>query len=354
MKAGIAGDGIMGQLLAFSLVNVGWDVTLYGSGVKNNCSNVAAGLLAPIVELEKNDSLIFQLGIDALTKHWPSILEKLPQTIYFRQLGSLILSHPKDEAELKRVIGILSRKLPNSTYYQSVTSNEISALEPEIKNFNRGYYIPHEAQIDNQSLLVKMKNYLKKRIKWITRSFVSDIRPGKIRVADKVNYFDFVFDCRGLEAKTIFPDLRGVRGELIWLHAPDISISRPIHYLHPRYSLYIAPRPQHIYIIGSSEIETENYNPISVRTTLELLTAIYSVQPKFIEAQIIKTATQCRPTLPDCLAKIKYTDKFFAINGLYRHGYLIAPTLAADIIQGLQYGISKVCYPQLFEKIEVN
>ena len=118
--------------------------------------------------------------------------------------------------------------------------------------------------------------------------------------------FDMVLDCRGLGAKSAFQDLRSVRGELIWLHAPDVNMTRPIRFLHPRYNLYIAPRPKHIYLIGASEIESDDMSHITVRTTLELLTAAYSVHPGFAEAQIIKTVTQCRPTLSHHLPKIKF------------------------------------------------
>jgi glycine oxidase len=349
MTAGIAGDGIVGQLLAFALLHAGWNVTLFSSGKQPNCSMAAAGLLTPIAELEKNDFIIFELGQEALLQHWPDILNKLSKEIYFKQLGSLVLCHHKDETDLKRFISAIDKKLNNSNNYQAMDRAKINKLEPEINNFHQGYYLSLEGQIDNQTLLKKMGTYLKKRITWMTNAFISHIFPGKIITNDEITEFDVTFDCRGLGAKTTFPELRGVRGELIWLYAPDVTIHRPIRYLHPRYNLYLAPRPQHVYLVGASEIETENERKISVRTALELLTAVYSIQPKFAEAQIIKTVTQCRPALPDNLPKIKYTEKFAAINGLYRHGFLIAPTLIVNVMQWLEHGITAVHHPQLFE-----
>jgi glycine oxidase len=83
---------------------------------------------------------------------------------------------------------------------------------------------------------------------------------------------------------------------------------------------------------------------------LELLTAAYSIHSSFCEARVIKTVTHCRPTLINHLPKIKYGDGLIAINGLYRHGYLIAPSLMADVMLWIQQGIQKVRYPQLWEK----
>lgn len=165
-----------------------------------------------------------------------------------------------------------------------------------------------------------------------------------------MHQFDLVLDCRGMGAKDIFADLRGVRGELIWLHAADVFIARPIRFLHPRYNLYIVPRPEQIYLIGASEIEANDTTPISVHTTLELLTAAYCVHANFGEARIIKTVTHCRPTLTDHLPKIKYADGFLAVNGLSRHGFLLAPALAMEVMRWIEAGISAVCYPQLWEQ----
>jgi glycine oxidase len=37
-----------------------------------------------------------------------------------------------------------------------------------------------------------------------------------------------------------------------------------------------------------------------------------------------------------------------AINGLYRHGFLLAPTLASEVMNYLQRGVSALNYPQLW------
>jgi glycine oxidase len=119
--------------------------------------------------------------------------------------------------------------------------------------------------------------------------------------------------------------------------------------MHPRYGLYIVPRPDQIYLIGATEIESEDFSEISVQSILELLTAAYAVNSKFAEARILKTVTQCRPTLTDRRPQIKYTDGLIALNGLYRHGFLIAPSLAHEVMQW--FAPSRFLrYPTLWEK----
>ena len=119
-----------------------------------------------------------------------------------------------------------------------------------------------------------------------------------------------------------------MRGEVLRLHAPEVSISRPVRLIHPRYPLYIAPKEHGLFVVGATEIETDDISPASVRSTLELLSAVYSVDSGFAEARILESCTQARPTLPDNLPAIHAPRPgVLQINGLYRHGFLIAPAL---------------------------
>jgi len=348
MKAGIAGAGIMGCLLAAALQEQGWQVTLYDHNQEEtSCSHAAAGLLTPLTELEKNAVLIYQLGNEALNEHWPRLLHEYNQAFFFKRQGSLAVAHPHDRDELARLVMMIHSKLKTANI-QSLDRDQLLHLEPQLTKFAAGYFFPEEGQVDAQHVLQLLKQQLQ-TCTWRMET-VLEVRTGKMVLQDRVEYFDHVFDCRGLGAKSIFHDLRGVRGELIWLHAPEVTLTRPIRLMHPRYSLYVAPRPHHIYLVGASEIEANDISAISVRTLLELLTAVYSIHPGFSEARLIKTVTQLRPTLTDHLPKIKYSDGFLAVNGLHRHGYLIAPTLVADIMHRLNAGKAAVRYPQLWEQ----
>jgi glycine oxidase len=351
MEAGIVGAGIMGRLLAFVLKDVGWQVTLFDqSRGDSNCSTAAAGLLTPFSELDKADLLIFHLGQDSVKSCWPHILRRLPEAIYFQQNGSLILYHPHDKAEWQHFIGRMSARLDAySGYCQQLAHNALTEIEPELAKFATAYYFPEEAHIDCQSFLSAFENYSRAiGMKWLLNSPVLSLAPNTITTKERQYTFDMVFDCRGLGARSVFPELRGLRGELIWLHAPDVNLTRPVRLLHPRYSLYIVPRPGQIYLIGASEIEAEDHSPISLRTTLELLTAAYAVHGGFAEARILKTITHCRPTLANHLPRIKYKKGLVAVNGLYRHGYLVAPALANEILRGLREP-KQVHYPEIWE-----
>jgi glycine oxidase len=79
---------------------------------------------------------------------------------------------------------------------------------------------------------------------------------------------------------------------------------------------------------------------------MELLSAVYTVHSGFAEARILEMATQCRPTLQDNLPAIqiqkdKGLSDLIMINGLYRHGFMIAPAVLDCAIEILEYGDSK-------------
>lgn len=348
MKVAIVGAGIIGRLLALRLLQVGHDITLYDQGERRSCSMTAAGMLAPVTELEKNPLLIYELGTMALQQHWPALLASLPEANYLRKNGSLVVAHPRDQADLQRFVQMIANKLSDKTVSQALNQQQILQLEPEITKFSTGYFFPEEAQIDTQALMQALEKSLMV-LTW-RHVVVQQVLPNQVVVDNVSEQFDLVIDCRGLGASSIFKDLRAVRGELIWLSAPDVNITRPVRLLHPRYSIYLVPRDNHQYLIGASELESHDLSPISVRTTLELLTAAYSIHPAFAEARVIDTATHCRPTLADHLPRIKYADGFIAINGLYRHGYLIAPTLVDEVMRWLAAGDSALQFPQLWEK----
>jgi len=221
---------------------------------------------------------------------------------------------------------------------QALNMAGVQALEPSLETrFAQGLYLPGEGQLDNRelmaALLYALQN-LKVDLHWQSAKAPEDFQPGQ------TGQPDWVLDCRGLGAKGSLP-LRGIRGEVARIHAPDVHLSRPTRLIHPRYPIYIAPKPDHLFVIGATEIESNDTSPPSVRSTLELLSAAYSVHPGFGEGRIIEIATQARPTLPDNLPAVRLlSPRCLQINGLYRHGFMISPALLDVAMELLNDGHS--------------
>ncbi len=82
-------------------------------------------------------------------------------------------------------------------------------------------------------------------------------------------------------------------------------------------------------MIGATEIQSDDTGPMSVRSTLELLSAAFSVHSGFAEARILALDTNARPATMDHQPIIDQQQGLTRINGLYRHGFLLAPAVVA-------------------------
>lgn len=361
MHAGIVGAGIMGRLLAWQLLLRGWQVSLFDERPQDDegsCSFVAAGMLSPYIEVETSTNLLYQLGSRSIML-WKTLLAQLsPEvpSVFFQQSGSLLYAHRQDQSELQRLVAVLRQRWPENNTVTSLDSTALQQLEPELATIDgASYYLQHEAQIAPHDILSALQQEILQRGgQWYDKHCVTQLTSGCISTASADWHFDCVFDCRGLGARAQLPRLRGLRGEIIVVHAPEVNITRPVRLVHPRNRLYIAPRPNQMYYIGASELESEDYSPISVRTCLELLTAAYSLHRGFSEARIVRTMTQCRPAFCDHLPQIGIAPRLFSINGLYRHGYLLAPALAEIVINRLEQGKTADQFLQLLADYPVT
>jgi len=342
MHIGIAGVGLVGRVLALNLLKEGHTLTLFDEDTAYGdkaAGMTAAGMLAVFAELESAESVIFDHGSRSISL-WPNLLEQIGILDAFQQKGSIITAHPQDYSELEHFISTLKSKVEEASEIELLDRSGIVALEPDLDQHAKAFYIPHEGQVDAQRFMKSSSDYLLSHsgVTWHQQTKVQNVNNGSIVTKDNTQAFDWVFDARGLGANEQVENLRGVRGEVFWLEAPEVNITRPIRMLHPRYKIYIVPRPNNRYIIGATEIESEDKSPMSVRSSLELLSAVYSMHSGFAEARIVNMVTNCRPTLKDNLPAIEQKEKLTRINGLYRHGYLLAP---AVVEQALNEGIYK-------------
>lgn len=329
-SVGIVGAGVLGRLLALKLSSSGWKVTLFDRHrhLSSQISSFAAtGMLAPYCALDTAEVSLFHLGKFSL-ELWPRILEEFGLRVFFQKQGSIVLAHPRDHSEL---VGFRRKVIAKVGEWGigDVSERGLATLEPTLKGrFFSGIHFPSEGQIDNRELLIAMDQEISRRkIQWFRGQEVQKISPHCVQYANQTSKFDLVLDCRGIDAKEDLRDLRSIRSELIIVEAPDVQIQRPIRLMHPRYPLYVVPRPSGKYLLGATHLESEDRGPISVRSTLELLSAAFTLHPAFAEARVIETVVGLLPAFPDHLPRVFHQKGLIRVNGLYRYGYLLSPQL---------------------------
>jgi glycine oxidase len=232
--------------------------------------------------------------------------------------GSLVVALGRDAVELKRFAQRTQRFIP--------ADNElIASLEPDLAGrFHHGLFFAEEAHLDTRRALMQLLEHLK-QLGGVVRFNINVDDDAHRSIAARC---DYVIDCSGFAANISVDGLRGVKGEMLLLRSRDISLRRTIRLLHPRIPVYIVPRADHVFMVGATMIESEDTSSITARSMLELLSAAYALHPAFGEAEIIEIGTQVRPAFADNLPRIVKHDRMLYINGLYRHGFLVAPALA--------------------------
>jgi glycine oxidase len=315
MRVLVKGAGVAGLTAAFELATRGAAVTVaeIRHSLAGNASWMAGGMLAPWCERESAEQpvLVLDLGLCA-ADWWDAALPG-----HVTRAGTLVVAMPRDAGELDRFAS-------RTSGYRRVDEDQIAFLEPDLAGrFRRGLFFPGEAHLDPRRAMAALQEKLAER--GVEFRFAVD--------AQYMAGFEREIDCTGMAASD--EKLRGVRGEMLILHAPDISLSRPVRLLHPRFPLYLAPRANHHFMVGATMIESLSAGPVTVRSMMELLNAAYSVHPAFGEAAIVETGVGIRPAYPDNLPRVERHGKTVAINGLYRHGFLLAPAMAqraADLV----------------------
>jgi glycine oxidase len=313
----VIGAGIAGAWQALLFAQAGHAVTLHersDADMMLSTSHWAGGMLAPWCESEIAEPVISRLGQRALDL-WR---RELPDTPFN---GSLVVAHARDRGDFERFAKL-------TTDHRRLDAAALAELEPSLHGrFREGLFFAGEGHVEPRRVLPQ----LHARIVAAGGTVKFNSEP------DDSEFDGIVIDCRGLAARDDLPELRGVKGELILVESDEIELARPVRLIHPRWPLYVIPRENHLFMLGATSIEAEDTG-VSVRSALELLGAAYAVHPAFAEARIVEFGSGLRPAFPDNLPRITIDKNHISVNGLYRHGFLIAPALAELTLSFVERG----------------
>ncbi|GAA4120991.1 glycine oxidase ThiO [Aminobacter aganoensis] len=307
MKVLIRGAGVAGLTLAHELATRGAEVTVVEKRrqIAGNASWHAGGMLAPWCERESAEEAVLSLGRDA-ADWWNAALPG-----HVMRNGTLVVAPARDAAELDR----FGRR---TSAFRQIDAEAVTALEPDLEGrFGRALFFAQEAHLDPRKVLLGLKEKLVQMGVRFEFGFGAVQAPGSPGIE---------VDCTGMADTR--PGLRGVRGEMLILRTTEVSLARPVRLLHPRIPVYVIPRSGNLFMVGATMIENDATRPITTRSVMELLNAAYALHPAFGEAKLVETGVGVRPAFADNLPRVERDGNTIRINGLYRHGFLLAPAIA--------------------------
>lgn len=300
----IRGAGVVGLCVASELVARGVQVALRDPAAipgPQACSWLAGGMLAPFCEGFSAEEPVVRLGQES-ARWWQA------QGVHVTRNGSLVVALARDHGELahfaRRTVG-----------HDTVQGQDLATLEPLLADrFEHALFFPQEAHVRPRAALLHLHASLIRRGVLVEQSAETPSGP--------------VIDCRGLSARDLLHDLRGVKGEMVLLRARDVTLSRPIRLLHPRFPLYIVPHGNGVFMVGATQIESGERGRATARSVMELLSAAHALHPAFGEAEVLEIGSDARPAFPDNLPRIRRRGDTILVNGLFRHGFLLSPAIA--------------------------
>lgn len=303
----VLGGGVAGLCVATLLTEQGETPEVILSD-ETPASHWAGGMLAPFCEGESAPEQVVELGQRA-AEWWSQRVDGVAQQ------GTLVVAAPRDGAELTR----FARMTREHQW------RDPALLEPELAGrFARGLFFPGEAHLNPRDALQQLRATLEAR--------GVPFHTGKPRGT--------LIDCRGIHAAARQPDLRAVRGEMLILHCEELHFSRPIRLLHPRFPCYLVPRADGHFMLGATMVESDDASAISARAMMELLSAAWTIHPALAEARIVESGTGRRPAYSHNVPEVRYRDGVFSLNGMYRHGFLLAPAMAQQLMQRLSQEVT--------------
>ena len=312
----VVGAGILGLWQALVLARAGHGVRLVEASADPfaaAASRYAGAMLAPDCEAEAAPEVVRQFGHAGL-RLWRAAYPHLTEA------GTLVVAAARDRSELNRFA-----KLTGG--HQQIDAGGIADLEPDLGDrFSAGLHFANEAHMETPHAMAFLLDAV--------RDAGAEVLLGAPAFLAELE--GVVVDCRGMGGSESLDALRGVRGERLIVHAPDVSLQRPVRLLHPRHPIYVVPWPGNRFMIGATVIESEDDGPATVRSALELMGNAYALHPGFGEAQIIEIGAGLRPAFPDNVPRVYVKEREHAgedgriirVNGAYRHGFLLAPVLA--------------------------
>jgi glycine oxidase len=354
----VVGGGVIGLAVAWSARTRGLSVLLLERDLTGGgTSHVAAGMLAPVAEVEFGEAgrRVLELGMRSAAS-WPSFAGELEEAtgieVGLRRSGTLVLARDHDDArELERQLSFRESLGLRALRLAPSAARELEpAIAPSVR---LALEAPDDHSVDPRLVLDALRLACERsgvEIREHTAVGAVQVDASQTRVTGVVLKSGERLDAQqvvlaagpwsgqleGLPAHARVA-VRPIKGQILRLRDPDGPglLQRVVRFEGG----YLVPRGDGRYVLGAT-VEERGFEQLpTAGGVYELLRAAREVVPGVVELQIEELNVGLRPGTPDnapligpgALAGLMWA------TGHHRNGILLAP-LTATLVAGLLVG----------------
>ncbi|MFI2610012.1 glycine oxidase ThiO [Kitasatospora sp. NPDC018619] len=351
----VIGGGVIGLAVAWRAAQRGLgNVVVVDPAHGRGAAGVAAGMLAPVTELQYGEEPLLRLGM-ASNERYPDFAAELTEAsggldTGYRRCGTLAVAQDADDrAELRELHAFHQRLGLDSTW---LTGREARRLEPMLAPGVRGgLHVADDHQVDPRRLLTalaaaceraEVRLHRAEAVELLVaggRAAGARLSTGETVGAERVVLAAGPHSHRlpGLPAG-VLPAIRPVKGQILRLRVPESYrpfLSRNVRAVVRGQHLYVVPRENGELVIGATTEEQGYDTTVTAGGVYELLRDAHELVPGITELPLVETSAGLRPGSPDNAPLLGPTalPGLVAATGHYRNGVLLTP-VSADLVAG--------------------
>ena len=347
----VVGAGAIGAAIAWRCAQRGLSVTVVDPDPSQGAWRTAAGMLAPITELQHTETPLLTLNLDSLARY-PAFITELTDgsglPTGYRETGTVAIAWDAADLAALRDLHALAQRLGVDA--ELVTGRELRALEPAVAPGLPGALLaPGDHQVDPRLLHAALVEAGRRRgVTTVPGRAALTVEHGRatgVRLADgsgiAAGTVVLAAGCwsatlPGLPADAA-PPVRPVKGHTLRLRLPGPPrLDHVVRGAVKGAPIYVVPRADGRLVVGASSDEAGFDVTTRAGAVYELLRDAQSLLPDLSEATLEEISTGLRPGSPDNAPMIGDSGLPGLVHatGHYRNGILLTP-VTADGVAGL-------------------
>jgi glycine oxidase len=339
----VVGAGVIGLSIAWRLQQRGLIVTVVDPAPGSGASTTAAGMLAPVTELNYGELELLRLGVES-ARRYPDFAAELEAAsgldIGYRQCGTVVAAW--DGADIAGLRDLHALQTALGLKAELITGRELRSLEPALApGLPGGLFAADDHQVDNRRLHAAL---------WrVVGSVVAQPVTALVRSGDQVtgvrlgngetrSAATVVLAAGAWSGALAGVPVRPVKGQTLRLQLPDQPpLTHIVRGSVKGSRVYIVPRADGEIVVGASSEEVGFDLHPRAGAIYELLRDAQSLIPVLGEARFGEVSTSLRPAAPDnapIIGPSPELDGLVLAVGHYRNGILLTP-ITADLVADL-------------------